>query len=435
MTYEFPPTGGGGVQRIAKFARYLPESGWEPVIVAAEVIDGRPLDPTLAEEVAGVRVVRTPARHVGNAISALLAPLKRARSAARTGGSSTGAGSNSSSVQSASLSRRIARWFTIPDDAVFWKGPAVRAAISLGRELGVEAVIATGPPYSVPVAGAKVARALGVPFIADMRDAWDRNPVAIVPTPLHRAYNRRLERRMLAAADAVTCTADAIVAEAEEFRGRRVELLPNGYDPADVPEHRPEPGPLRIAYMGRVYFGHSDPAPVFSAMAQLAKNSGPASDVVFDLVGTYPDSVPPSVEALGIGDRVHFHGYLPHHDALDIVSRADIGLVIVEDRPGSEATAPAKLYEYLAMGMPALLLASPTGFPARVLSETGGGVQLLPGDSDGIRGALERFAAEKAAGTLPAPDQDAVARYDRRRHAARLGELLGELTAHSGGSR
>src|SRR2546430_11301840 len=33
LAYYFPPVGGGGVQRPLALARWLPEFGWEPVVV------------------------------------------------------------------------------------------------------------------------------------------------------------------------------------------------------------------------------------------------------------------------------------------------------------------------------------------------------------------------------------------------------------------
>ena len=35
ISYAFPPTGGGGVQRSAKFTKYLPEYGWQATVLTA----------------------------------------------------------------------------------------------------------------------------------------------------------------------------------------------------------------------------------------------------------------------------------------------------------------------------------------------------------------------------------------------------------------
>ena len=36
ISYYWPPTGGSGVQRWVKFAKYLPSEGWQPVIYTPE---------------------------------------------------------------------------------------------------------------------------------------------------------------------------------------------------------------------------------------------------------------------------------------------------------------------------------------------------------------------------------------------------------------
>jgi len=45
ISYYFPPVGGAGAQRPAKFMRYLHEAGYEPVVItgpAARSVAGRP---------------------------------------------------------------------------------------------------------------------------------------------------------------------------------------------------------------------------------------------------------------------------------------------------------------------------------------------------------------------------------------------------------
>jgi len=36
VTYYWPPSGGAGVQRWLKFSKYLPEAGWQPVILTVD---------------------------------------------------------------------------------------------------------------------------------------------------------------------------------------------------------------------------------------------------------------------------------------------------------------------------------------------------------------------------------------------------------------
>src|SRR5688500_11953236 len=60
VAYYFPPSGGPGVQRVLKYAQYLHEFGWRPIILT--VIDGNfpARDESLLEEIPShVKVIRT----------------------------------------------------------------------------------------------------------------------------------------------------------------------------------------------------------------------------------------------------------------------------------------------------------------------------------------------------------------------------------------
>lgn len=51
LAYYFPPIAGSGVYRSAKFAKYLPQFGWQPYVISAtEDIQLRQRDPTLLED-------------------------------------------------------------------------------------------------------------------------------------------------------------------------------------------------------------------------------------------------------------------------------------------------------------------------------------------------------------------------------------------------
>src|SRR5215475_2442519 len=60
IAYAYPPCGGAGVQRSAKFVRYLPEHGWLPtVLTVAPSCYGLHDNSQVRDVPAGVDVVRT----------------------------------------------------------------------------------------------------------------------------------------------------------------------------------------------------------------------------------------------------------------------------------------------------------------------------------------------------------------------------------------
>ena len=51
ITYYWPPTGGSGVQRWVKFAKYLPSFGWQPVIYTPENPEQLAVDESLLADI------------------------------------------------------------------------------------------------------------------------------------------------------------------------------------------------------------------------------------------------------------------------------------------------------------------------------------------------------------------------------------------------
>ena len=60
LAYYFPPLGMGGVQRVAKFAKYLPLFGWKPLVLTVKDVEYLVLDPSLLKELPSeVEIFRT----------------------------------------------------------------------------------------------------------------------------------------------------------------------------------------------------------------------------------------------------------------------------------------------------------------------------------------------------------------------------------------
>ena len=392
LTYEFPPAGGGGVQRMTKFARYLSGCGWEPLVVTAGPVPGRATDPSLAEEVRDVTVWRTPARNASAAIARLLAPLKRLRRGSAAG---PAVAPKTEGAHRPPLSARLARYFTM-DDASLWVGPAVRLAVKLGREQGVAAVLASGPPFSVTLAGKRVAAELGVPLVVDLRDAWRDNPVAWFPDATARGKSEDVERDVMAAATVVTATTPTIAAEARSMGGVDVRHLPNGFDPSDVTAWRPaSDGPLRLVFMGKVYRGLTEPWDLIAAITRL-RNTDPTAAVSLEIVGDASQEVRDVARSAGID--VTFTGYLSHADAVERVATADVALVLIADRPGAGVHVPGKVFEYLGIGLPVLAIVPEHGEAAELIRTAKAGWVFPPHDVDGVAALLSRLSGDKRSG-------------------------------------
>lgn len=431
VTYEYPPSGGGGVQRVAKFARYLPEFGWVPVVVTSIPAKGRPLDVSLLGEVSGVAARRLPARRVSGYAAAALAPARRARALlARSRGPAavvTPSQLADAAPSAPSVSARLARQVSM-DDAAWWAVAAANIGAKAGREQGVQAVVASGPPFSVTVAGAKIARELGVPLVVDMRDGWRDNPTRWYPNAWWRRRALAAERAVMSSAGIILATTGVIAEEAREMGGRDVRVLPNGYDAADVVVWEPDAAcPLRLAFMGKMYRNHSEPWELLEALARL-RASHKELEITLEIIGDEWSAVRERVATLGLVDRVAFTGYLPHHEAIRRLAKADVAVAIVVDRPGAKATALGKLFEYIGVGIPVLALVPPDGESAKLVGASQGGWVLAPRDVEGIVARLAALAEQKRQGRMPAgAAREFATRYDRRALTGELAAVLDEV--------
>ena len=61
ITYYWIPSGGAGVQRWVKFAKYLRQYGWEPIIYTPENPEYPSIDHTFEKDIpADITVLKTP---------------------------------------------------------------------------------------------------------------------------------------------------------------------------------------------------------------------------------------------------------------------------------------------------------------------------------------------------------------------------------------
>jgi glycosyltransferase involved in cell wall biosynthesis len=347
------------------------------------------------------------------------------RTVARGGGAAAGAipGSPAWRAKEALLEHL----FCMPDAQRSWVGRAVRAGM---KGDAPDLVYATGGPWSALLAGRRLARRFGVPFVADFRDPWTRNPFRTY-APLALERSRRLERTVCRAAAIViantTELCDQFVADYPDMSGRFV-TIPNGFDGPrgeDVGPgvHEPAAGSsdaFELWHFGSVY-GKRNPFALLTAVCRLA-DRGRLHPGVFRIrfVGAWElDESDPSsrlarrLEQLGVVVR---EDAVPHEACLALMQRASSLLVL---QPDSPLQVPGKIYEYLAARRPLVLIGGEGATSGLVRRHRLG--RTCPNDAD----AIERLVEELAAGLGPVPPPaTALERFDYGYLTARLAALF-----------
>ena len=420
LSYYFPPIGGAGAQRPARFVRYLRELGYDPLVVTgpgAAVGRWTPQDEALLAEIpAEVEVHRVPGPEP---------PESTGRAA------------------------RKERWLGVASP---WRRWWVAGAVATGAALeGVDLVYAWMSPFESAEAAASLARRLGVPWVADLGDPWALDEMMVYPTRLHRRRELERMRRGLASAEAVVMSTPEAVRRVRsaipELDDRLVLSIPNGFDAADFqrPVEPRRDGVFRLVHTGYLHTElgyrqrrHPLLRRVLGGTAAgvdfLTRSHVFLLEAVDRLLRADPELASAlEVHLAGVAsavDRevgarspvVRMPGYLSHDRTLELLRSADLLFLPMHDLPpGVRAgIVPGKTYEYLASGRP-ILAAVPDGDARDLLEEAGGALLYRPGDvaamAAAIAGELARFRAGAAA---PAARADVVARYEYRHLADRL---------------
>ncbi len=412
VTMYFPPAGGGGVQRPLKFATHLPALGIETHVLAPDdpkwIHTDDELEPPTQSWVHRARYVGPRGRRPAEELHG------------RRG------------LDRASRQARLAfRRLLVPDASVSWNLTAIPAAIRIARSEQIDAVITTSPPGSVHFVGAAVKRALGIPWVADLRDSVLAHPHRRTDTAAVRAKARAdafVARLVARNADAIVAAAESIAEETRSLSPKgRVVAIANGCDFDDFAGLVYTPtGRFRITHAGS-FFGKRDPKPFLQALAE----SG-LEDVVARFVGDFRTADREFADGLGLGDRLELHPYVPRRRSLELQRDSEALLLLIPDAGGrGKGVLSGKVFEYLASERPILAAVPPDGEAAKLIEETGAGVVAAADDVDALREAIVGLHAKWKQGelgwTLLPPDvRD---RLSRRSRVEELAALLREVVA------
>lgn len=420
ITYYWPPSGGSGVQRWLKFAKYLPEAGWEPVIFTPENPDFDLKDETLLKEIPSqLEVIKFPIWEPYQLFSKL------------KGKSKTHPGRLLEQKEKGFL-EKAAIWaranLLVPDPRVFWVKPSVKFLTDLAKDGQFQAVITTGPPHSMHLIGLELKRKTGLPWIADFRDPWSQWEFldTLPMSSLVRKKHEQLEQKVLKEADAVLTISPTFQRDLGKLAHRKIDLLTNGYDPADIPvgfsPKEKEGRKLHLVYSG-IIDAIRNPIPLMEAMKAEFEESG--DQVEWTFVGKVSEQVHAFVSAdPWLKQRIHFAGYVSHGEVFGFYAKADVLVLILTDTKNAQGNIPGKLFEYLATGVPVLALGDPKGDSAAILQDAGAGAVLEHTDQSAIQKQLRSLF--QSTGTLA--KAKGLEAYSRKNLSVQLAKILDEHT-------
>lgn len=364
VTYYWPPSGGAGVQRWLKFSKYLPEFGWDPVILTVDPdYAAYPvIDESLKDDLSSsVKVYSTPAINY-------FSIYKKDKSKIP----SAGFANSIDNTMKGKLMRFIRGNFFLPDPRRGWNKYAVKKASELIESEDIRYIITTSPPHSTQLIGLKLKKKYpSLKWIADLRDPWTDIYYykQFYPTLISKSIDQRFESSVLKNADKIITVGNSLknlFASKVNGISNKIEVITNGFDESDFTgSHGITPAKFTITYVGTL----SDNYPVEGLLPALKTLNESGIDFILRFVGTVSERTKNLIKSQIPAKLLVFLPYVPHSEAINFMLDSSLLILIIPLHQSSKSIITGKLFEYLASGKPILCLGPVDGDAAEIINE------------------------------------------------------------------
>lgn len=404
--------GMGGVQRITKFCKYLPEFGWQPTVITVKNTVYYGFDETLLDEIPLTKIYRTES----------LDPL---RVAFKLGAKKEIKPSKSSQK---SILNFMSELF-LPDNKILWAPFAIQKAVELFKREEFDAILTTSPPHSIHFIGLYLKRKFGIPWVADFRDPWADSYLEQENSSFKNSILRRMEKKILKNSDLVVsfnhkCSED-FLQKSLNLKNKLITIT-NGFDKSDFnflmpKEVQPK---FTLTYLGSIS-KYANPKRILLALKKLSEKVG-KEKIIVKFIGTFTNNeIWNEIQAFSEFVEIQRIGYLSHSEALLEASKSDVLFLFTEEN-GTGVVPSSKIYEYLAFRKQVLAVL-PDSDTKKILDEIDNARVCEPKDEEGILQAVSEFYQNWENGDLNLNESE-ISQFERRILTKKLAETLGTFT-------
>ncbi|MFT6747179.1 MAG: glycosyltransferase involved in cell wall biosynthesis [Glaciecola sp.] len=419
VSYYWPPSGGGGVQRWVKMSKYFKEFGWDPIVFIPENPEYPIVDRSFDDEVKDIPVIKgkiwEPSRFL------------RKMGAGKEANLSSGFVSDKPSLGQ-KLAIAIRGNFFIPDARKFWIKPSVKTLSTYLDSHKVDVIISTGPPHSAHLIAFKLKEKFKLPWIADFRDPWTN--IDFYKDLKLRAWadakHRRLEKAVLNSADVVVTIGKTMGSEMKTLGAKTTEVITNGFDLQINCQKLDQQ--FTITHMGRL--GKSrNPELLWKVLAELTQeNDEFAKCCKIQLIGNVDGEIKISVIKNGVTEYVDFGNSVSNQESLNVQSRSQMLLLLINDTPNSKGILTGKFFEYISVKRPIIAIGPLDGDAAEILTKTASGQMFSYTQHKQLKkhllGSFEKFKENRLE-----INSTGIEEYSRKNLAKKYTELLNTLVS------
>ena len=346
ISQYFPPESGAAAQRVGSFARYLAEFGHDVTVIC-----------------------QTPNYPIGSVYPGFSNKFRRIRK---------------------EVGYRAVRTFTYPTKNtsfikrfINYSFFSISAFLAGMLESKPDLILISSPPLFAGGSALLLSLIKRVPLVVDVRDVWPG--VAMGSSFANRAIlfpMLVLEKLLYWRAKAVVTVSEGVVdilsAENPAVKDK-FKVVYNGLDPQLVSGKKitsrgkkPENSPFVIVYSGTI--GTQQPWGTLLKAAEILREDQGIRFVICG-EGVERENLERKISELRL-TNVDFFGLLSYNDSLNLIRKADLGLVLLARNRYVDPALPVKLFDYCFVGIP--VMASASTFLKNFVEEAGIGFWIDP---------------------------------------------------------
>ncbi len=423
ITYYWPPSGGGGVQRWVKFVKYLQEFGIKPIILT---VDSRyasyaVIDKSLLSELPeNIQVTTTKSSEPFN-----LYKKFTSKKEIPFGGFANEA--NPGLAQK--ISRFIRGNFFIPDARVGWNSYAYKQALKLIKEYKIDTVITSSPPHSTQLIGLRLKQKLNIFWIADLRDPW--TDIYYYNKMYHSFLAKKLDKKneldVLNNADKLIVVSNFIK---ELFTSKlalnirnKVNVISNGFDSDDFPASQNiDNNTFTITYTGTLADNYHIEGFLKALIIFVQKLE--IKNIKLQFVGRVSPVYHTFIDNSILKTICSFEGHVSHSTSISHICNADALFLAIPDELNNAGILTGKLFEYLAARKPIIGVGPVDGDAAMIIKECNAGSMFSYNNEEGIINYINNLYSKWLTNSPTIPKNDKYKNYSRYNLTKKLVELI-----------
>ena len=323
-----------------------------------------------------------------------------------------------------------------PDRSFTWVRPAIRQGRDIIRKQSIDAIVATGPPFTTFLVASRLADEFSIPWAADYRDLWTRGHYYPFGS-FRRKLDWRIERRVVPTAELVTTVSPPLTDQLAVALKRSVLTIPNGVDrwkSRPIQKRRPlSNAKVTIAYVGTEFYeGRRSPKHLFDAAYQLGLTR---EDICFTFIGLQGHAserlIRKRAQQANVANLVQVTPPVSRDECMHLQSNADALLLLLWDHPEERAVLTGKLFEYIAVKRPIIVAGCSNGLAAKAIKDHNLGYVVA--DLESAKTALTDLLDSKAShdGLAPDVESGAISAFGRSAYLTEWTAALTELRYES----